>query len=98
MDIQSRFKEKTTYFIMLGFIILAFIISVSLCIFLYYQTLDFWKYATFCMVDKNFDCLLDSLSHQSLINAKISTFITCIVSINGIIASLVFLMLFKQKG
>lgn len=97
MSIEQRFKERTTYFILLGSVLLSFSISVTLGAFLYYQSLEFWEGATQCIVDRNFDCLLDSISYQSLFNAEAATFIAYIVSINGIIASLAFLILFKQK-
>lgn len=98
MNIESRFTEKTTYFILVGCIALAFVASILLCLFLYFETLVFWEEASPCMVEQSFECLLDALTHQSFLNVRISTFITCIVSINGIVASLIFLMLFKQKG
>lgn len=97
MNIETRFRDKTTYFILVGFIIIAFFVSMIMGGCLYFQTLEFWEEATPCVIEQNFECLLNSITSQSIMNARIVTFITCIVSINGIIASFVFLMLFKTR-
>ncbi len=93
---EFRFQEKTIFFILISAIIGCFLISVSLFSFLYYEDLEFWQMSSACMINQDFQCLLEALAHQSIINTKVSNFIICILSINGIFASFVFIAIFKK--
>ena len=95
---KKLWSEKATFWIIVTAIIISFISSMCFIVWLYYQSLDFWAYASICYANEDFYCLANALIERSVINQRLITCISGVASINGIISSLTFLIVYKLKG
>lgn len=95
---NRRWSEKATFYIIASAITLCFVLSLCFIMFLYYQSLDFWSSASECFFTKDFDCLSNAINDRSVINQRLVACLSGVASINGIISSLTFIIIYKLKG
>lgn len=95
---NRRWSEKATFYILMAMISICFILSIFFIMVLYYQTLIFWATASTCYTTNDFNCLANALTDRSVINQRLIASLAGVASINGIISSLTFLIIYKIKG
>lgn len=95
MKVHTRFQDKVTFISMSIVIIVCFVTSVITMIVLYGHNYIFWQNATPCYIDNSFECLSNLLLKESSLSGNILLSISLLGSLNGIVASLAFIILYK---
>lgn len=98
MKTLNRWGDKATFFTIIAVIIISFIASIVFIGILYMQTNELLSETFVCAMSKDSDCFASILNNESIFNMRIISTLACITSINGIMASLVFITIYRLRS
>lgn len=96
VKIYQRFNDKATFFCIAGAIVIAFMICLSIYAIEYNQVSVFWAASTPCVVNQDFQCLLDVRNNQAIHKEFLLTIMGLNLSIIGVFFGFLMVFLFKK--
>lgn len=97
MRILTRWSDKTTYFILIGFCLGAFLLSFVLLLLVYTEDWIFWEGVNACIIKRSMPCLLDQIGDREVLFNCIKLAITMVVSLNALMVSCLVTILYKLR-
>lgn len=97
MMVCSKFGDNVTVVTLVVGIVLCFVCCLGIYSYEFFVSQEFWRESAKCLVERDFDCLLNISAAQSINKDMILTLIGVNASIIGVIFGFLIVSLYSLK-
>lgn len=96
MKVYSRFSDRVTFTVLVICVIISFLVCLGIYAYEFQTTQEFWSESVQCVVEQNFQCILDIRTNQTINKDLFLTIIGANLSVIGVIFGFLAVTLYKS--
>lgn len=96
MKVYSRFSDKVTFIALVLCVVIAFLVCLGIYAYEFQATQEFWQDSVQCVVNQDFQCILNIRTNQTINKDLFLTIIGANLSIIGVIFGFLSVTLYKS--